>query len=114
MLYKKSLGQYGEQIALKYYQKLGYKLIKKNYYCRWGELDLVLIKNKQILVVEVKTRSGQQFSWAEESINAKKIANIYQAYQTLAQEQKLNYFFDLEALIIEITHNKAEIRRYQI
>ena len=114
MLHKKSLGQYGEQIALKYYQKLGYKLIRQNYYCRWGELDLVLMKNKQTLVVEVKTRSGQQFSWAEESINTKKIANIYQAYQMLAQEQKLNYFFDLEALIIEIANNKAQIRRYQI
>ena len=48
MLYKKSLGKYGEKIALEYYRKLGYKLIRQNYYCRWGELDLVLIKNKQI------------------------------------------------------------------
>ena len=71
MFYKKSLGQLGEQIALSYYQKLGYKLVIKNYYSRYGELDLVLIKNHQITIVEVKTRSGKQFSWPEESIDNK-------------------------------------------
>mgnify|MGYP005662405913 FL=1 len=48
MLNKKSLGQYGERIALSYYQKLGYKLITQNYYSRYGELDLVLKKDNKI------------------------------------------------------------------
>ena len=114
MLYKKSLGHYGEQIALNYYQKLGYQLIVKNYYSRYGEIDLLLTKNDQITVVEVKTRSAKQFSWAEESINIKKINNIYKTYQKLAREYKLPEFFNLEALIIELGYQKATIRRYQI
>ena len=114
MLYKKSLGKYGEQIALKYYQKLGYKLIIQNYYSRYGELDLVLIKNQQISVVEVKTRANKQFIWPEESIDTKKINNIYITYQELAKIKKLSIFFKLEVLIIEINKKKAKIRRYQI
>jgi len=114
MLYKKLLGQYGEQLALNYYKKLGYKLVIKNYSSRYGELDLVLIKNKQITVVEVKTRFGEQFSWPEESINNKKIANIYHTYQKLALTKKLPTFFKLDALIIEINNKKAKIRRYKI
>ena len=114
MLYKKSLGQYGEQIALRYYQKRGYKLIIQNYFSRYGELDLVLVKNKQILVVEVKTRYGKQFSWPEESISNKKINNIYITYQLLARQEKLSEFFYLEAFIIEINDKTAKIRRYQI
>ncbi|MFA6307489.1 MAG: YraN family protein [Patescibacteria group bacterium] len=114
MFYKKLLGQKGEEIALKYYQKLGYKLIIQNYYSRYGELDLVFSKNKEITVVEVKTRIGEQFSWAEESINAKKINNIYITYQKLAKNKKLPEFFYLEALIIEINNKTATIRRYQI
>lgn len=111
---KKSLGERGEKIAQGYYQKLGYKLIAKNYYSRYGELDLVLIKNNQITVAEIKTRSGRQFSWAEESINTKKINNIYKTYQILAMDKKLKEFFNLEILIIELHRQKAIIRRYQI
>jgi Holliday junction resolvase-like predicted endonuclease len=111
---KKLLGQRGEQIVLHYYQKLGYKLISKNYYSRYGELDLVLIKKNQITVVEVKTRCGYQFSWAEESINTKKITNIYKTYQKLARAKKLPEWFNLEALIIELAKGQAIIRRYQI
>lgn len=114
MLYKKSLGQYGEQIALAYYQKLGYKLIIQNYFSRWGELDLVLIKNKKILIVEVKTRATNYFSWPEENINKKKINNIFKTYQILSAKQNLPEFFELEALIIEINNQQAKIRRYQI
>lgn len=114
MFYKKLLGQQGEQIALHYYQKRGYKLVTQNYYSRYGEIDLVLIKNNKITVVEVKTRLGKQFSWPEESINSKKIANIYHTYQKLAFEKKLPEFFYLDALIIEINDKKAIIRRYQI
>lgn len=114
MLYKKLLGQYGEKIALKYYQELDYKLIVQNYYSRYGELDLVLIKNKQILVVEVKTRSTKQFYWPEESINNKKINNIYKTYHILSSRESLPEFFNLEALIIEISKQTAKIRRYQI
>jgi putative endonuclease len=114
MLNKKSLGQYGEKIALDYYQKLGYKLIKQNYYSRYGELDLVLIKNNKITVIEVKARYGRQFSWPEESIGNKKINNIYITYQLLARQEKLSEFFYLEAFIIEINDKTAKIRRYQI
>ena len=34
----------------------GWQLLERNWSCRWGELDLVLHKNRQLLVVEVKGR----------------------------------------------------------
>ena len=34
----------------------GWQLLERNWSCRWGELDLVLHKNNQPLVVEVKGR----------------------------------------------------------
>ena len=37
----------------------GWLLIERNWCCRWGELDLVLHKNGQLLVVEVKGRSSR-------------------------------------------------------
>ena len=37
----------------------GWTLLERNWCCRWGELDLVLHKNGQLLVVEVKGRSSR-------------------------------------------------------
>ena len=37
-------------------QRQGRQLLDRNWSCRWGELDRVLHKNEQLLVVEVKGR----------------------------------------------------------
>ena len=37
-------------------QQQGWQLLDRNWSCRWGELDLVLHKNRQLLVVEEKGR----------------------------------------------------------
>jgi len=57
----KNTGNYGEDLAVKYLQKLGYKILKRNYLIRGGEIDIVA-KDKEILVfVEVKTRYSHEF-----------------------------------------------------
>lgn len=114
MFYKKSLGRYGETIALKYYQRQGYKKIANNFYTRYGELDLVLRKNQTILVVEVKTRTNLQFGWAEESINNKKLTNINKAYQIISRQQSLPQYYQLEICIIELRDNRTQVYRFEI
>lgn len=109
---KKQLGQIGEAIAAKYYQKLGYQIFAKNFYTRYGELDLVLIKDNTILVVEVKTRRNQKFGYGEEAVSAKKLHNIDIAYNLLRKKDKLPEFFEIEICVIEIKNNKAKIRRF--
>lgn len=125
MFYKKYLGQRGENIALKYYQGLGFRLIKQNFYTRYGELDLVLEKpapqvpgkageNNEILIVEVKTRRNNHFGWGEEAINHKKIANIQSSYQILQLKEGLPNDYQLEICVVEILNNNINIRRFEI
>lgn len=114
MLDKKILGQKGENLAAKYYQKLGWHVLARNFYTRFGELDLVLEKNKKILIVEVKTRSSQKFGFGEESVSDKKINNIYIAYQILSQQKKLPTFFEIEVCVIYLCYNKYTVHRFSI
>ena len=56
---KQIIGKIGEDCACKYLQKLDYKIIDRNYLKKWGEIDIVAIKNKKIHFVEVKSVSRE-------------------------------------------------------
>ena len=50
------LGAYGESLAAKYLEDLGYEIIERNWRCREGELDLIARERDSWVFVEVKTR----------------------------------------------------------
>lgn len=52
----KKLGAWGERIAAQYLKRNGYRIFHTNWYCRWGELDIVAVKEGRIFFFEVKTR----------------------------------------------------------
>ncbi|MBU6355079.1 MAG: YraN family protein [Cyanobacteria bacterium REEB498] len=49
-------GRWAEQRALRLLQGRGWRLLCRNWRCRWGELDLVCEKGGRLLLVEVKGR----------------------------------------------------------
>ena len=56
MNFKSITGQIGEDLACEFLTNKGYKIIERNYWKPWGELDIVAKDPENILVfVEVKT-----------------------------------------------------------
>ncbi|MDD5068054.1 MAG: YraN family protein [Candidatus Pacebacteria bacterium] len=53
------IGIKGEDIACKYLEKKGYRIVCRNYLKRWGEIDIVAQKDKKLYFVEVKTVSRE-------------------------------------------------------
>lgn len=50
------LGIIGEQLAAEHLQRLGYRILERNYRTRWGELDIVAFDGRTLAFCEVKTR----------------------------------------------------------
>jgi len=48
-------GQRGEDIACLYLERLGFKIIDRNYRRPWGEIDVIAQKGNDLRFVEVKT-----------------------------------------------------------
>ena len=107
----KQLGNYGEEIATQYYQKLGYQIIGRNLHTRYGEIDLLLSKNNNIILVEVKTRRNHSFGWGEETISETKVQHLAAAYHEIQNQSDLPANFDLEIIIIEFIDKQAKIYR---
>lgn len=69
----------GEKIAAKYLGKKGYRIVDANWYCRWGEIDLVCEKDGELVFVEVKMRNEADLVDTVASINWKKARSLRRA-----------------------------------
>lgn len=66
----------GEDIAVKYLEKNGYVVLKRNFYCRQGEIDIVAKQDNEIVFVEVKTRTNVNYGVPSDAINFIKLAHM--------------------------------------
>ena len=71
-----NLGQWAEQQALEFLQAQGFVLIVMNYHCRYGEIDLIVQKNQELIFVEVKARSATRYAQSYETISFSKQKKI--------------------------------------
>lgn len=69
-------GDRGEEIALRYLGRRGYRLVERNYRTRHGEVDLILRHGSTLVFVEVKLRRGTGFGEPVEAVTARKQERI--------------------------------------
>ena len=69
---KDLLGRAGEDRAARHLEARGYVLLDRNWRGPDGELDLVVATPDHLVVVEVKTRSGDRFGHPFEAIDERK------------------------------------------
>lgn len=75
-LSNKRLGNKGEDIAASYLSRHGYRVIDRNFKARYGELDIICIKDNTLIFVEVKSRIGREFGLPEESVTPRKLREV--------------------------------------
>ena len=74
------LGRWGEKRCERFLRSKGLQTLIRNYSCKLGELDLVMVDGDGTLVfVEVRTRAGEQFAPAEATVNATKRERVSKA-----------------------------------
>ena len=102
--YKRRLGRRGEEIAVAYLRRQGYRILARNWRCAAGELDIVAREGETLAFVEVRTRRGDRFGTPEESITPAKQAKLVELAQTYLQENGLtdqNWRIDVVAVEID-------------
>lgn len=66
---RKLLGRKGEEMASRFLEEKGYKVIGRNIRTRFGEIDIVAKDKETIAFIEVKTRRSDTFGRGEEAIS---------------------------------------------
>lgn len=101
MYIRHNLGKTGEEIAEIYLIKNGYKILEKNFSCRQGEIDIIAKDIKEIVFVEVKTRTNKKYGEPIDSITYYKKKHLIKSIQFYLYLKKLDNAF-IRIDIIEI------------
>lgn len=84
--YRQKLGKWGEDIALQFLEDNGCKFVTRNFRTPDGEIDIIMLHGDTLLIVEVKTRKNEEFSFPEESITDEKVEHLLTAAEWFFQE----------------------------
>jgi putative endonuclease len=117
-------GEIGEGIATNFLAKKGYNLICRNYRRKWGEIDIIMEKDKVLHFVEVKTVSRKSFGGhfeqeinnyrPEDNMHPWKLKRLQRAIQTyLLEKYKVsepNWQFDLACVFLDQERRVAKVR----
>jgi putative endonuclease len=77
-MFAKNKGLFYEQQAEKYLIQQGLTPLEKNYHCRYGEIDLIMLDAGYLCFIEVKFRKNDAFGGTAYSIPASKQRKIIQ------------------------------------
>lgn len=80
-------GDEAEAVALAFLRTQGLHLLERNYRCRLGELDLVMLDGDTLVVIEVRRRSRADYGSAAESIDRHKQQRLLRATQHLLTQR---------------------------
>lgn len=71
-MYNRRLGAAGEDMACEIMAIKGYSIVKRNYRCREGEIDIIVHRGNEIGFVEVKSRLNAGYARPGEAVDEKK------------------------------------------
>lgn len=110
MYYKQETGRSGEDIATEYLEKKGYIILERNFRCNQGEIDIIAIDKEELVFIEVKTRSNQNYGFASEAVNKQKKRHLIRAIKYYIYIRNLeNEFIRIDVVEIYIRNKKAYI-----
>ncbi|ETT45970.1 MULTISPECIES: YraN family protein [Paenibacillus] len=101
---RKEKGAAAENGAVQYLSSSGYMILERNWRCRTGELDIIAEREDCIVVVEVRSRSGELLQGTpEESVNARKINQVRsttQVYLHMKGYEERRVSFDVISVLL--------------
>ncbi len=98
-------GSRGEDLAAEYYKSEGYFVAARNYYSRFGEIDLIVEDEKTVVFVEVKVRQKNAGYLPREAVTNAKINKIKNTAKNYLFKSRLYSLlqprFDVAEIIVD-------------
>ncbi len=100
----KITGDRGEDLAVSYLKKKGYKILKRNFRFERGEIDIVALDGKTLVFAEVKTATtlimGPPESWVT-AVKQKRLGKVAQKFLYDFNDDTIECRFDVVAITLQ-------------
>jgi len=111
---KKSSGLKAEKLAAKFLRKKGYRILEERCQTRFGEIDLICRKGKELVFVEVRSVASDSGVRPEETINSRKINHIVKSAKSWILKKGLNNLnIRFDVITIDLSSGTPLINHYQ-
>jgi putative endonuclease len=94
-------GRNGEEIAKEFLKNLKYMIIEQNFFCNFGEIDIIAKDKEEYVFVEVKTRKSNKYGSPSEAVTFFKKKHLCKTIEYYIMKNKLEKEF-IRIDIIEI------------
>jgi len=109
-LNRRQFGQWGENIAKQYLLDHDYQICWMNIYNRYGEIDILALKNGVFHFVEVKTVRESTFGFPEESLTVYKQSCLQRTIIEFIEENEVIEDWQVDLILITVGSIKNKIR----
>ena len=113
---RKLLGRWGERHCEKFLKSKGLKTLTRNFSCRTGEIDLVMVDTDSTIVfVEVRTKADSDFATPEDSITKPKKTRLLRTARYFLATGNIEdrpYRFDVVTIVLTQS-SRPQIEHYK-
>jgi putative endonuclease len=118
---KRQLGDLGEDVACRYLERKGFRVVERNYLRKWGEIDIVAEKGSLLSFIEVKSvsressaRQGSRGTYRpEENVHPAKLKRLHRAIQTYLLDRKVPedrpWRVDVACVYLDFSTRRAKV-----
>lgn len=91
-------GNLGEDRACRFLGESGFMIVERNFYSRFGEIDIIALKDEVLHFIEVK--SGLDFESAIQNITPRKLSRLIRTGDVYMKKNKLDVSYMYDAVIV--------------
>ena len=102
-------GREGEALAADFLAERGYRLCAANWRTRFGELDLIAQDGRTVVFVEVRTRRGDAFGSAAESVGPTKQRRLRLMAEQYLQQHAPNTPARIDVVTVRLTSGRPPV-----
>ena len=108
----KDTGRIGEELTEELLTKKGYKILKRNFATRFGEIDIICKEADSLVFVEVKTKKGLNFGSPEEMFTTNKLNRVRRMAEVYLQGKLVKCRIDMVAVVLDREDKPTRITHY--
>ncbi len=110
MYQNKEIGRRGENIACEYLIRIGLLVVCKNFYCRFGEIDIIAKDGEELVFIEVKTRTNNKYGNPSDSVDYNKRNHLHRAIEYFIYTKNIkNINIRVDVIEVYLKSNKVRV-----